>query len=87
MSKIYRTCYTCDHKIECDDSPLLASWDHRTIIEPKFNAPMICKTCRPDPAKFQLARKAMLRFFGWEDRKSTGVPMRELNEPFPRIGR
>ena len=66
QSWLTRQCFVCEAAIECDlkPVPLLGGFG---VIVPKFNAPLICLECRKDKAKFYLARKAMLKFFGWKE--------------------
>ena len=65
--KFARPCHGCKTPIVCDDSPLtMYHGPVKVIIVPKFNAPLICSVCRQDPKKFQAARKALFKFFGWE---------------------
>ena len=61
-----RPCFVCEAAIECDPKPVVDPNGFGAII-PKFNAPLICRECRKDRKKFYLARKAMLKFFDWEE--------------------
>ena len=62
-SIVQRKCYTCEALIECNTQPMAILGG--PVIVPRFNAPLICRECRKDKQKFDLARKAMLKFFGW----------------------
>ena len=67
---VTRKCFTCETLIKCDLKPMMISF-YGTVV-PAYNAPLICKQCRPDKAKFKVARKAMMKFFGWEETSSIG---------------
>lgn len=63
---IRRACCVCATSIGCDIRPIQGSIGVGAI-SPKYDAPLICLECRRDKEKFYIARKAMLKFFGWEE--------------------
>ena len=67
---VTKKCFTCETLIKCDLKPIMISF-YGTVV-PAYNAPLICKACRPDKAKFKVARKAMLKFFKWTEEGSAG---------------
>ena len=64
-------CHTCSHIIVCEQKPVtfIGLFGVKQEVVPQFNAPMICSKCRQDPKKFKLARKAMMVYFGWDERE------------------
>lgn len=65
---VTRHCYTCEKKIACDLKPVADPASPMGLgLVPKYRAPLICRVCREDKAKFKVARKAMLEFFGWNE--------------------
>lgn len=70
---IDRYCLTCGAVIKCDLKPVSEPNSPLGLgLVPKYNAPLICGVCRPDKAKFKVARKAMLEYFGWNEEGREG---------------
>ena len=63
---VERKCYACSTILRCNVTPIPASLGLKVII-PAFNAPLICLECRKDKKKLYLVRKAMFKFFNWEE--------------------
>lgn len=81
MTTLIRNCHGCGVEIECVPKPIAVAVG--LVLTPKFNAPLICKTCRLDPDLFHKARSAMHEYFGWDAQPASTVPMGELTERNP----
>ena len=59
-------CFSCPNPIRVDMSPVSIDFPGkgRQLVSPKFDAPLICETCREDPIKLKNARNEMFKYIG-----------------------
>lgn len=59
-------CFSCDLFLVVNTEPTSIDFpgEGRRLVPPKFDAPLICDSCRQDPIKLRNARKEMFKYIG-----------------------